>query len=266
MNVLMIGDICGSPGRNAVKKYIGDIKVEYKIDLVIANGENSAGGVGITKSVLEELYSLGIDVVTTGNHIWDKKEIFEFIDNEPFLIRPANYPPASPGKGYCIYKHKNINIGVVNISGRTFMPALDCPFQIIDKILEEIKPKCEVVIVDFHAEATSEKMAMGWYLDGKVSCVVGTHTHIQTADERILNNGTGYITDLGMVGPWNSILGVEKEIIINKFVSNLPTKFNLAKGPNVFSAIVINVNEENGKTVDICRIMIKEEEKNILKN
>ena len=157
-------------------------------------------------------------------------------------------------------------MAVINLCGRVFMKPLDCPFKRVESAIKAIKEETDIILVDFHAEATSEKMAMGWYLDGKVSCVVGTHTHIQTADERILNNGTGYITDLGMVGPWNSILGVEKEIIINKFVSNLPTKFNLAKGPNVFSAIVINIDEENGKTVDICRIMIKEEEKNILKN
>ncbi len=263
MNILIIGDICGSPGRQATKKYIEKIKIEYGIDFVIANGENSAGGVGITKPVLDELYSLGIDVVTTGNHIWDKKDVFEFIEEEPYLVRPANYPQTSPGQGFCIYDYQSIKIGIINISGRTFMPALDCPFQVVDTILAKIKTLCDIIIVDFHAEATSEKMAMGWYLDGKVSAVVGTHTHIQTADERILTKGTGYITDLGMVGPWNSILGVEKEIIINKFITALPTKFNLAKGPNVFSAVVLKVDETNGECVDICRILLKEEEKNI---
>jgi len=227
MRIMMIGDICGRPGRLAAAHYIPILKQEYSLDLIVANGENSAGGIGITAKVLQELLSMGIDMVTTGNHVWDKKEIYDFIDHKQ-LLRPANYPPTAPGKGYCTISINNCKVGIVNLSGRVFMPAIDCPFRTADDILAEIKDLCEIIIVDFHAEATSEKVALGWYLDGRVSCVAGTHTHIQTADERILPQGTAYISDLGMVGSWNSILGVEKEAVIQKFLTGLPVRFNVA--------------------------------------
>lgn len=236
------------------------MKKKYAVDLTIVNGENSAGGNGITQNSLDELYQAGADVITSGNHIWDKKDVLQFIDHEPFLIRPANYPEGAPGKGYCIYPLKAKNIGVINLSGRAFMPPLDCPFQKIDEILRELKGKCDTIILDMHAETTSEKMAMGWYLDGKVTCVVGTHTHIQTADERILPQGTAYITDLGMVGPWNSVLGVEAERILYKFQTGMPVRFELADGPNVFSAVLLTVSDENGNAEKIERIMIQESE------
>lgn len=236
------------------------MKKKYAVDLTIVNGENSAGGNGITQNSLDELYQAGADVITSGNHIWDKKDVLQFIDREPFLIRPANYPEGAPGKGYCIYPLKAKNIGVINLSGRAFMPPLDCPFQKIDEILRELKGKCDTIILDMHAETTSEKMAMGWYLDGKVTCVVGTHTHIQTADERILPQGTAYITDLGMVGPWNSVLGVEAERILYKFQTGMPVRFELADGPNVFSAVLLTVSDENGNAEKIERIMIQESE------
>jgi len=236
------------------------MKKKYAVDLTIVNGENSAGGNGITQNSLDELYQAGADVITSGNHIWDKKDVLQFIDREPFLIRPANYPEGAPGKGYCIYPLRAKNIGVINLAGRAFMPPMDCPFQKIDEILRELKGKCDIIILDMHAETTSEKMAMGWYLDGKVTCVVGTHTHIQTADERILPQGTAYITDLGMVGPWNSVLGVEAERILYKFQTGMPVRFELADGPNVFSAVLLTVSDEMGYAEKIERIMIQESE------
>lgn len=255
MNIMMIGDICGRPGRATTAHFIPILKQEYELDLIIANGENSAGGVGITKKVLEELSNMDIDIVTTGNHIWDKREIFTFIDDENALIRPANYPPGTPGKGYYIKSVNNRKIAVINLLGRVFMPPVDCPFRTVTQILAEIKDICDIIIVDFHAEATSEKSAMGWYLDGKVSCVAGTHTHIQTADERILPQGTAYISDLGMVGPLNSILGVDKEPVIQKFLTGLPTKFNIATDDHtLFCGIIIQIDDHSNQVNQILRI------------
>lgn len=258
MNFLIIGDICGKPGRQAAVKYIPMLKEKYRIDVVVANGENSANGIGITKSVYGELMAAGIDIVTSGNHIWDKKEALQLIDDTPNLIRPANYPPGAPGKGYCVFSKGEKKIGVFNLSGRSFMPALDCPFRKADEIVAALSVDCDFIILDFHAETTSEKMAMGWYLDGRVSCVAGTHTHIQTADERVLPKGTAYITDLGMVGPWNSVLGVQKERVIQKFVSAMPVKFELAAGPNVFCGVVLFADDERGCVQEIQRVMIRE--------
>lgn len=258
MNILIVGDICGKDGRLEAARLIPLLRKQHKIDMVIANGENSAGGVGITKKVLDELFAMQIDVITSGNHIWDKKEIFSFIDHEEYLIRPANYPPNTPGQGYCIFEVNGKRVAVMNLLGRTFMPVVDCPFRQADAMIHELTPKSDYIILDFHAETTSEKMAMGWYLDGRVSCVVGTHTHIQTADERILPQGTGYITDLGMVGPWDSVLGVNKDLILKKFLTGLPVKFELAKGRKVFSAIVIHIDKCNGKVDHIIRILEKD--------
>ncbi|MFZ5353752.1 MAG: TIGR00282 family metallophosphoesterase [Bacillota bacterium] len=245
MNILCIGDIVGRPGRNYLKKNLSSIKLEHDIDFVIANGENSAGGVGITKSTYDELVDMGIDVITLGNHTWAKKEILDFIDREDRLIRPANYPDNNPGKGYTIVRCKEKSIAVVNLSGRVFMDGADCPFRTIDYILTDIPHKADIIIVDMHAEATSEKQAMGWYLDGRVTAVFGTHTHIQTSDERILPMGTGYITDLGMTGPRNSVLGVEKEIIIKKFLTMMPGRFEVADGEAIFGAIVLMLDEHD---------------------
>ena len=196
--------------------------------------------------------------MTSGNHVWDKKDVLEFIDDEPFLIRPANYPEGTPGKGCCIYPFKAKNIGVMNLSGRTFMPALDCPFQKVEDLLRELRDECDILLLDFHAEATSEKMAMGWYLDGRVNAVVGTHTHIQTADARMLPHGTAYITDLGMTGPWNSVLGVEVENILYKFTTGRPVRFNVAGGPNVYSAVLVDIDDATNRTTGIERIFITE--------
>lgn len=252
---MMIGDICGRPGRRAAAHYIPLLKEEYALDFVIANGENSAGGVGITGNVLQELLAMGIDCITTGNHIWDKKEVFEFIETENKLIRPANYPPGTPGHGYSIFHIKNCKIAVINLLGRVFMPPVDCPFRTADQILLDVKNECEIIIIDFHAEATSEKAALGYYLDGQVSCVIGTHTHIQTADERILPQGTAFISDVGMAGAKDSILGVEKEPVIKKFLTGLPSKFITASSDEtLFCAVIIKIDSLSHKIVDIIRI------------
>ena len=184
MRVMLVGDVIGRPGRRAFREYVQKLRREKKIDVVIVNGENSAAGKGLTRTSLDELYSGGADIITTGNHVWDKKDVMEFIDSEPFLIRPANYPEGTPGKGYCLYPFKAKTIGVMNLSGRTFMPALDCPFQKAEELLKEMQGQCDLLFLDFHAETTSEKMALGFYLDGKITGLVGTHTHIQTSDER----------------------------------------------------------------------------------
>ena len=258
MRFLIVGDVCGRPGRAAFSKFARKLRGEKKIDIIIVNGENAAAGKGLTRSALDELYAGGADIVTSGNHIWDKKDVLQFIDDEPFLIRPANYPEGAPGKGYCIYPFKAKNIGVMNLSGRAFMPPMDCPFQKVDVLLQEMKEECDIIILDFHAETTSEKLAMAWYLDGKVNAVVGTHTHVQTADERLLPQGTAYISDLGMVGPYDSILGVDKDLIINKFISCRPVKFEIPSTKCIFSAVIIDVDNDTNKTVAIERILLRE--------
>ena len=259
MRVMLVGDVIGRPGRRAFREYVQKLRREKKIDVVIVNGENSAAGKGLTRTSLDELYSGGADIITTGNHVWDKKDVMEFIDSEPFLIRPANYPEGTPGKGYCLYPFKAKTIGVMNLSGRTFMPALDCPFQKAEELLKEMQGQCDLIFLDFHAETTSEKMALGFYLDGRITGLVGTHTHIQTADERILPRGTAYITDLGMVGPWNSVLGVRTDNIIYKFTTGLPVRFEVEdEGPRVFSAVIVETDDKTNQAVGIERILITE--------
>lgn len=259
MRILIVGDVVGRPGRKAFGKYTKELRQKHNIDIVIVNGENSAGGKGVSRKSLDELYAAGADIVTSGNHIWDNREVQGLIDDEPYLVRPANYPEGVPGKGWCLYPFKAKNIAVINLSGRAFMPDMDCPFQKIDDILSEIGDQADIKILDFHAETTSEKMAMGFYLDGRVQVVVGTHTHIQTADERLLPNSTAYITDLGMVGPWNSVLGVKSDIIIKKFTSCMPVRFDLADGPAVYSAVIVEIDDATNKAVAVERLLIKEE-------
>ncbi|NMA66985.1 MAG: TIGR00282 family metallophosphoesterase, partial [Clostridiaceae bacterium] len=214
MNILVIGDIVGRPGRRALKALLSGVQKEYNISFTIANAENAAGGLGLTRDVMLEILSYGVDVLTMGNHVWDKKEILSFIDDEPRLIRPINYPDHCPGQGFNIFTAGfSRKIAVINASGRVFMPALDCPFRRVDEILADIREKADCIIIDFHAEATSEKLAFGHYFDGRVSAVLGTHTHVQTADEQILPGNTAYITDLGMTGPVDSILGVKKDLV-----------------------------------------------------
>ncbi len=255
MRVLLIGDIVGRAGRRAVKDCLPSLKSELGLNFVIANGENAAGGNGITKTVAKELFSYGIDMLTMGNHVWNQKEIFTYLPTEQRIIRPANYPPGTPGRGHFIYTAPNgIKVAVVNLSGRVFMPEIDCPFRKVDEILEELKDRVQIIIVDFHAEATSEKVAMGWYLNGRVSAVVGTHTHVQTADERILSKGTAYITDLGMTGPRDSVIGVKTDIILRKFKTGLPQRFETANTDYQFNAVVIDIDDLTGEATDINRI------------
>jgi len=248
MNILFIGDVVGRPGRNYLSTNLSRLVEENNIDFVIINGENSAGGVGITRSTYDELLSMGADIITLGNHTWAKKEVLEFIEDAERLIRPANYPEDIPGKGYRILEKAGKRIAVINLCGRVYMDCIDCPFKAIDKILNELKNKADIIIVDFHGEATSEKLAMGWYLDGRVQAVLGTHTHVQTSDERILPGGTAYITDVGMTGPIDSILGVDKEAVIRKFITGMPAKFEIAGGEVAVGAVCIQLDDNNKVT------------------
>lgn len=255
MRLLFIGDIVGRPGRRALKENLPGLQRELDIDFVVANGENAAGGNGITREVARELLASGIDVITMGNHVWDHKEIFDLIEQEKRILRPANYPPGVPGAGFCVYEtgHKG-RIAVLNLAGRVFMSELDCPFRKADQLLAQLGGITRVILVDFHAEATSEKMAMGWYLAGRVSAVCGTHTHVQTADERILPGGTAYITDVGMTGPRDSVIGVKKELVLGKFLTQLPRRFEVASGPYQFNAVVIDIDDETGEAREVRRI------------
>src|SRR3989442_3850027 len=229
MNILFIGDIFGSPGRKMVANHLQDIVQTNVIDLTIANAENAAGGFGITPSIAEELFAMGLDVLTSGNHVWDKRELFDYFAGQPRLLRPANYPDA-PGRGVVVHRTRNgVDCAVLNLQGRTHMPSTDCPFRKADQILDELDPAVKVRFVDFHAEVTSEKMAMGWYVDGRVSALVGTHTHIPTADTRILPGGTAYQTDCGMTGPYDSIIGLEKEPVLHNFLTAMPIQIEAAK-------------------------------------
>lgn len=258
MKIMLVGDVVGRPGRQAFLKYTAALREKENIDIVIVNGENAAGGRGLTKKALDELYHGGADIVTSGNHIWDKRDVLEIIDREPFLIRPANYPADPPGRGFAVYPFRAKNIGVANLLGRVFMPELDCPFQKAEEIMSRLKKECDIIIFDFHAEATSEKMALAWQLDGRATAVVGTHTHVQTADERLLPKGTAYISDLGMVGARDSILGVKPDIILQKFHTALPVRFDLATGPSIYSAAVIDIDDKKNFAKSISRILICE--------
>ena len=248
LNVLFIGDIMGKPGRAAVKHFLPLLKEEYHIDVVIANGENAAAGKGLTKNVADELYNCGIEFITMGNHVWDNKDIFNFIDQDPKIVRPANYPIGAPGRGYGVLLTKGVKIGILNISGRVFLPPIDDPFPVAVRCINLLKQETPIVLVDFHAEATSEKVALGWFLDGSATAVIGTHTHVQTADARLLEKGTAYITDVGMTGPRDSVLGVKKELVINRFLTMLPVKFETAEGSLQINAVLLDIDEETGKT------------------
>ena len=253
MNLLFIGDIFGSPGRRIVADHLQDIVGTNAIDLVIANAENAAGGFGLTPSIAQDLFALGIDVLTSGNHVWDKKELFDYLDRQPRLLRPANYPDA-PGSGSVVVSSRSgIDCAVINLQGRVYMPATDCPFRKADQILGEMDPAVKVRFVDFHAEVTSEKMAMGWYLDGRVSAIVGTHTHIPTADTRVLPNGTAYQTDCGMTGPYGSVIGVETEIIVHRFLTGLPVRMEASRQGPELHAVIVDVDEATGKARTIRR-------------
>lgn len=254
INILFIGDIVGRPGRKIVKTVVNEIIQTEDIDLVVANGENSAGGFGITLEVCRELAASGIDVITMGNHTWDNREIDQVLNDIDYIVRPANYPEGTPGSGYYLAESRNgMSVGIINLLGQVFLEALACPFRTADHYVNFLKKKTDIILVDFHAEATSEKVAMGWYLDGRVTAVLGTHTHVTTADERVLPQGTAYITDVGMTGPQNSVLGIKPEIIIEKFHSKRPKRFELADGPIEFNGVIIAANEY-GKATSIRRI------------
>ena len=250
MKILAIGDIIGKPGRSAVERLLPGLYREYGIDLVIGNGENAAGGIGLTPGTAQELFDAGIEVITSGNHIWSHKELLPYLEGNSAILRPLNYPPSSPGYGYLL-KH---NVLVVNIIGRTFMDNFDCPFRAMDSLLAGFENKPNIIIVDFHAEATSEKAAMGWYLDGRVSAVLGTHTHIGTIDARILPGGTAYVTDIGMVGPVDSVIGDDVSSVLNRFLTQIPRRLSVGKGTVEFNAILVEVNKDTGKATSIQRI------------
>ena len=258
MNILFIGDIVGSPGREAIKKLLPELKKEYKLDFVAANAENAAGGSGITQKIAQELFDCGVDVLTSGDHIWKKREIIEFINQEGRVLRPANFPSGAPGRGCAVFKTKNnLKVGVVNINGRVFMEALDCPFKTALSCFEELTKETNIIIVDIHAEATSEKVALGWFLDGKVSAVMGTHTHIQTADEKILPKGTAFITDVGMTGPYDSVIGRKIENVLERFLTSIPVRFEVASENIQLHGVVIDIDEKTGRARSITRIQRK---------
>ncbi len=253
-NLLFIGDIFGSAGRAIVARYLRDIVAQEHIDLVIANCENAAGGFGITGQLADDLFALGIDVMTSGNHIWDKKEIVDYLPRQPRLLRPGNYPEDLPGNGVVRVKARNgVECAVLNLQGRTYMPSTDCPFRKADKILAELPAHVKVRFLDFHAEVTSEKVAMGWYLDGRISGIVGTHTHVPTADTRILPQGTAYQTDCGMTGPYTSVIGVERQLAIDKFITQMPVRFEAARAGAELHAVIVEVDEGTGKAVSLRR-------------
>ena len=257
MKILFIGDIFSSAGRHIVADHLADIRQTQQIDLAIANAENSAGGFGITPTIAEELFGLGLDVLTSGNHIWDKKEIYDYFPRRQALLRPANYAAPAPGSGVIVAPARNgAPCAVINLQGRVYMPSTECPFRKADEILASLADT-KVRFVDFHAELTSEKMAMGWYLDGRVSAVIGTHTHIPTADTRILPGGTAYQTDVGMTGPYDSVIGVRKDVILERFLTALPVRMEPAKGSVELHSVIIEVDDATGKAIAIRRHTVK---------
>ncbi|TSA55698.1 TIGR00282 family metallophosphoesterase [bacterium] len=256
MNVLLIGDITGAPGRNILKEQLKNIQKQESIGFTIANAENAAGGSGVTENIANELFSYGIDVLTSGDHIWKKKETAEYIAREYRLLRPANYPDIAPGFGCYVFKTRTgESIGVINLIGRVFMQAVDCPFRKAMECVEKLRKETNTIFVDIHAEATSEKVAMGWFLDGMVSCVFGTHTHIQTADERLLYKHTAYITDIGMTGPMDSVIGRKKEQILERFLSQMPVKFEMAEADVRIHGAVVEVDLKTGYALSIERLL-----------
>lgn len=255
LKILFVGDVFGESGREALKARMPELKSVYKPDFCIANGENSAGGKGISYNTSQDIFDSGIDVITMGNHTWARKEILNIIDSGIKIVRPANYPKGVPGKGRLVIEKNGMRLAVVNLLGRIYMDNIvDCPFQTADRELAFLKGQADIIFVDFHAEATSEKIALAYYLDGRVSCVVGTHTHVQTADEKILEKGTAYITDVGMTGPADGVIGVDKDLIIKKFTQGLPVQHEIAKGRAQLNAVIITIDEEKKRATEIKRI------------
>ena len=256
MKIMMIGDVYGEPGRAALAKLLPKLRDQHRVDFTVVNVENSAGGFGVTQPIAESVLDLGVDVMTTGNHVWDKKETVSYIVKENRLLRPANYPEGTPGAGYITVKAGPHRVTVINLMGRVFMNPIDCPFRKVEAILESVGGETPIRLVDFHCEATSESIAMGWWLDGKVSAVVGTHRHVQTADERVLPGGTAYITDLGMTGPTDGVIGVDREQILQRFLYQMPARFETAKGPTALHGVVITVDPDTGRASAIERLRI----------
>jgi 2',3'-cyclic-nucleotide 2'-phosphodiesterase len=256
MNILCIGDIVGKPGRNAVNGLLADLKKEFQIDFVVANAENAAGGAGLTSRIAKQFFDMGCDILTLGDHVWDQKELEEYLNETEFVIRPANFPDGAPGRGWCIKKTQSgAKICVINLLGRVFMRYhIDCPFRVLKQIIEQVKKETPIIIVDMHAETTSEKTALGHFADGQVTAVVGTHTHIQTADEKILTEGTAYITDLGMTGPYDSVIGQNKDDIIKRFMTSMPIRFHIAQDDVKLHGVVLGIDEKTGKARNIVRI------------
>ena len=259
MKILFIGDVVGSPGRRAIAAHLGRLRAAGQVDFCIANAENAAGGFGLTREVADEMFALGIDALTGGNHLWDKKEVLDFIGREARILRPANYPSGVPGARSGVFTTQGgVRVGVLCLMGRVFMPTTDCPFRCADEVVPVLRAETQVIVVDVHAEATSEKVALGWYLDGRVSAVVGTHTHVPTADERVLPGGTAYLTDAGMTGPYDSVIGVEKKAAIDRFLTQMPKKFATANGDARLSAALITVDEATGRARAIERLHLPE--------
>src|SRR5438552_17616412 len=256
MNILMVGDVYGEPGRQAIAKLVPRLRQEHAIDFCVVNIENAAGGFGVTAPIARQILEAGADVLTSGNHIWDKKEIVEYITKENLLLRPANFPAGTPGVGHVTVKAGPHKVAVLNLMGRVFMLPIDCPFQKADELVPELRKDTPIIIVDMHAEATSESQAMGWHLDGRLSAGVGTHRHVQTADERVLPQLTPYITDLGMTGPTDSVIGVDKDLALDRFISQMPNRFEPAKGPVALHGALIKVDAETGRGLSIERLRV----------
>jgi metallophosphoesterase (TIGR00282 family) len=259
IRVLFIGDIVGEPGRKAIFRNLDRLKDELGLDLVIGNAENAAGGFGVTAEVARELFGLGIDVLTTGNHVWDKRETLDFIRDEKRLLRPANYPEGTPGSGSGVFATaRGVRVGVVQVMGRVFMHPLDDPFRTAAREVAALKRETPIVIVDMHGEATSEKIAMGWHLDGSASAVLGTHTHVQTADERVLPGGTGYITDVGMTGPMDGVIGMKRDLVLSRFLTAVPKRLAVASGPALFAAVAVDLDPDTGRCSGISRVHLRD--------
>ena len=257
MKILFIGDIVGRCGRSCVGRWVPGLRERHGIDLVVANGENAAGGLGVTPKIVDELLGKGVDAITLGNHTWRKKELAPELDAMERVVRPANYPEGVPGRGSIVVElQEGVRVGLVNLVGRTYMAPVDCPFIMGAREVEQLRRETSLVLVDFHAEATSEKVAMGWHLDGQCTAVIGTHTHVQTADERVLPQGTAYITDVGMTGPLDSVLGVERERVLNRFLTGMPSEFKVAKQRPALCGVVIEADEETGCARSIERIQV----------
>ncbi|WP_025702517.1 TIGR00282 family metallophosphoesterase [Paenibacillus forsythiae] len=260
MKVLFIGDVVGNTGRKALRETLPSLKSKYQPHIIVVNGENAAAGRGITSAIANEFFNWGVHGITMGNHTWDNKNIFEFIDDEPRMVRPANFPPGTPGQGYTVVKGNGKQLAIVNLQGRTFLPAIDCPFRVGEEIVEELRRQHKCILVDFHAEATSEKIAMGWFMDGRASIVVGTHTHVQSNDDTILPGGTAYLTDAGMVGSREGILGMEKDAVLYKFTTQLPSRFVVDEGKWMLHGLYAELDEDTGKAKRLEKIRMREDE------